>query len=78
MDVWREAEACGGLGTTGLQSASDSAGGEPIDAGVEAARWKFFYRDPGCVLPYALPHSTAARPCSIFSLCVLRIGLLPW
>eukprot|EP01043_Picozoa_sp_COSAG02_P036427 COSAG02_NODE_2667_length_8294_cov_305.833435_4_plen_96_part_00 len=60
MDVWREAGER--AATTALRSGDSERGEvEPIDAETEAARWKFYYRDPGCVFQSNVPLSTSVR-----------------
>lgn len=57
MDVWRETEAK----AAGCNS-SKMGKEQPIDAGMEAAKWKFYYRDPGCVLTFStIPCIAMAR-----------------
>ena len=60
MDVWRETEAKG-AGVTGCTS-SKMGEEQPMDASAEAAKWKFYYRDPGCAVTFrTFPSIALAR-----------------
>lgn len=55
MDVWREHQA-------NRVERDMIREEETVDADEEAARWKFYYRDPGCALH--LTPSSPANHCS--------------